>query len=65
MYVMHMYLEGSWLFGVCDSHDDQSNENQQVENKGSCRECINQLLNVANADHDGGQGGLIQVQMYA
>ena len=62
---MHMYLEGSWFFGMRDSHDDQSNENQQVENKGSCRECINQLLNVANADHDGGQGGLIQVQMYA
>ena len=30
----YMYLKESWLTGVCNSHDEQSNDDQEVEEEG-------------------------------
>ena len=31
---IYPYLEEPWLTGVCNSHDEQSNEDQEVEEEG-------------------------------
>ena len=48
-----MNLEKSWLLGVCDSHDEQSDEDKQVEEEGSSRVCLDQVTYLASSDHDG------------
>ena len=50
-----LYLEESRFFGMCDSHDEESNEDQQMEEEGGNWVCLDEVSYPTSTDHNCGQ----------
>lgn len=53
-----VYLKEPWLFSMCHSHDEYSNECHDMKEERGDRICLNQLLYATSTDHNGTQYGL-------
>ena len=50
---VYAYLKESWLTGVCNSHDEQSNEDQEVEKEeGGNWVCLDEIRYPTSTDHN-------------
>ena len=49
-----LYLEASRFFGVRDSHDEESNEDQQMEEEGGNWVCLDEVSYPTSTDHNCG-----------